>query len=98
MLKNNAKTVELFVTAPPIAVVAVLGPSTAMGKSTIADVVGSFFRSGAVAVHTVRIETGVRRAEFPAGDTIIDLDSIGDAAHTVGAEASLFDGVWRKIK
>ena len=98
MLKTNAKTVEPLVPAPPVAVVAVLGPSTAMGKTTIADVVGSFFRSAAVAVHTVRIETGVRRAEFPAGDTIIDLDCVGDAAHAVGAEASLFDGVWRRIK
>ena len=67
MLKTNAKTVEPLVPAPPVAVVAVLGPSTAMGKTTIADVVGSFFRSAAVAVHTVRIETGVRRLGRSAG-------------------------------
>lgn len=98
MLKNNAKTVDLLATVSPVAVVAVLGASTAMGKTTTANAVGSFFRAAAIAVHTVRIETGVRRAEFPAGDTIIDLDHAGDATHLVGAEASLFDGVWRKIK
>lgn len=98
MPKNNSQIFEMPATDLPVAVVTVLGASTAMGKTTAANAVGSFFRSAAVAVHTVRIETGVRRAEFPAGDTIIDLDHAGDATHLVGAEASLFDGAWRKIK
>jgi hypothetical protein len=98
MPKDNAKTVELLGSVSPVALVIVLGASTAMGKTTIADATTSFFQAANVAVHTVRIETGRRRAEFPVRDTFIDLDTIGDAAHAVGAEASLFDGVYRKIK
>jgi hypothetical protein len=98
MLQNNGKSIGLATPVPRIATVAVLGASTAMGKSTLADALASFFEAAGVAVHTVRIETARRKAEFPSYNTFIDLDSVKDAANMVGGEAALFDGVWRKIK
>jgi len=96
------ETISKSVAAPTsekrIAAVAVLGTSTSMGKSTISDVTASFFRAAGVAVHTVRVESGRRRAEFPAGDSFVDLDRVEDAVHAVGGVASLFDEPWRRIK
>lgn len=95
---SNSNTVKSGLPALPVGIVAVAGPSTAMGKSTFADVTASFFQSAGVAVHTMRIETGRRRAEFPEGNTFIDLDKAKEADNAVGGNASVLDRYWPKMK
>jgi hypothetical protein len=101
MPQNHSKTAEVPAPAAPvvpIAAVAVLGASTAMGKSTFSDALESFFRSAGVAVHTARIETGRRRGEFLERNSFIDLDTAANATHEIGGEASLLDGLWPRMK
>jgi len=98
---NASNTIDIMscaLPALPVGIVAVAGASTAMGKSTFADVTASYFQSAKVAVHTMRIETGRRRAEFSERNSFVDLDEAGKAANAVGAEASLLDRYWPKMK
>jgi hypothetical protein len=69
-----------------------------MGKSTIADMTASYFQSADIGVHTMRIETGRRRKEFSERNSFIDLDEAGKANNAVGAEASMLDRYWPKMK
>ena len=98
---NASSTIDtLSPTLPalPVGIVAVTGASTAMGKSTFADVTASYFQAAKVGVHTMRIKTGRRRAEFSERNSFVDLDEAGKAANAVGAEASLLDRYWPKMK
>ena len=95
MPKSNSNAIDYPL---PVGIVAVAGASTAMGKSTFADVTASYFQAAKVAVHTMRIETGRRRAEFSERNSFVDLDEAGRAANAVGAEASLLDRHWPKIR
>jgi len=95
---NTINTMSSTLPALPVGIVAVTGASTAMGKSTFADLTASYFQSAKVAVHTMRIETGRRRAEFSERNSFVDLDEAGKAANAVGAEASLLDRYWPKMK
>jgi hypothetical protein len=98
MLKSNSNTINSSLQVLPVGIVAVIGASTAMGKSTFADLTASYFHSAEVGVHTIRIETGRRRAEFSDRNSFIDLDEAGQAANAVGAEASMLDRHWPKMK
>lgn len=84
-------------TASQITLVIVLGVAGGIGKSLLSDVLASLFQASGLGVKTVRVETGARRAEFPAADDFIDLDAIGKAEHAVGGASSLFDGAWSHI-
>jgi hypothetical protein len=95
---NTTNTMGSTLPALPVGIVAVTGASTAMGKSTCADVTASYFQAAKVAVHTMRIETGRRRAEFSQRNSFVDLDEAGKAANAVGAEASLLDRYWPRMK
>lgn len=77
--------------------VAVCGALTAMGKTTLANMVGSFFEAARVRVDYVRIETGRRRAQFHPRDGFVDLDACEDAANQVGGKATLFEDAWRRL-
>ena len=96
-----AKTIATANTPPkpgkPIGAVAVCGASTAIGKTTMADMAGSFLQAAGIAVEHVRIETGRRRAEFEARDGFIDLDQSEAAASRVGGKAALFEESWRRL-
>jgi hypothetical protein len=78
----------------PVGVAAIVGINTAMGKSALAAGMAAFFESASVPVRMLRIETGERRREFPAGDLYIDTNRTGEAAHLVGGAAGLLDEVW----
>lgn len=95
---NTINSINPTLPALPVGIVAVTGPSTAMGKTTFADVTASYFQSAKIGVHTMRIETGRRRAEFSERNSFVDLDEAGRAANAVGAEASLLDRYWPKMK
>jgi hypothetical protein len=98
MPMSNSNVINSTFPALPVGIVAVAGASTAMGKSTFADVTASYFQAAKVGVHTIRIETGRRRAEFPERNAFIDLDEAGKAANAVGAEASLLERYWPRMK
>lgn len=95
---NTINTMSSILPALPVGIAAVTGASTAMGKSTFADLTASYFQSAKVGVHTMRIETGRRRAEFSERNSFVNLDKAGEAANAVGAEASLLDRYWPKMK
>ena len=95
---STTNTMGSTLPALPVGIVTVTGASTAMGKSTFADLTASYFQAAKVGVHTMRIETGRRRAEFSERNSFIDLDEAGKAASAVGGEASLLDFYWPKIK
>lgn len=80
--------------ASDIAVAVVLGSAGGMGKSTIANALASFFEAAEIAVQTIRVETGVRRDEFPPQDIVIDLDGASEAAIGFGGEAAIFEPAW----
>lgn len=83
--------------AKPVAAVAILGTSTAMGKTTLSDLVASFFQAAGVPTHVVRIESARRRSEFSERNSLIDLDAIEDAASEFGGRATLFEETYRRI-
>lgn len=95
MAPNQVTTTALQNVQPrPVGVVAILGINTAMGKSTLGAGTAAFFESASVPVQMLRIETGERRREFPAGDLFIDTNRAGEAAHLVGGAAGLLDEAW----
>lgn len=65
-----------------------------IGKTTVSNTIASFFEAAGIAVQTVRVETGVRRAEFATRDIVIDLDTTADAAVGFGGEAAIFEPAW----
>jgi hypothetical protein len=97
-MKTQTKEIEPLCTASTIALVTLLGSAGGIGKSTIANAFASFFEAAGIPVRMVRVETGVRKAEFAASDIVIDLDAASEAATAVGGEASLFDAAWSTIK
>lgn len=81
-----------------IAIAVVLGAAGGIGKSTAANTFASFLQAHGAGPKMVRVETGVRRREFPRGDIIIDLDGAAEAALGVGGEAAIFEDAWPAVE
>lgn len=91
----------LFVPPPPanpVGCVNIVGANTAEGKTSMSGAIDSFFQAAGVPRHVVRIESARRRGEFPAGDSLIDLEAVDSSVTEFGGKARLFSPAYDRIK
>ncbi len=71
----------------------IFGVAGGIGKSLDTDVVANLYRKAEKAVEVIRLETEVRRAEFP-GDAFISLEAVTEAQEKAGGASALFDDMF----
>jgi hypothetical protein len=68
----------------------VFGVAGGIGKSLDTDVVADLYRKAGKPVEVIRLETEVRKAEFP-GDAFVSLEAVTEAQENAGGAAGLCD-------